>query len=84
MNKSREKTLYVVVRANSTSGKFVVCKDGYIKEEFYADSIFASAKWHEVENHCQCGDLAITAGHFTNKREAEREAKRINREERND
>jgi len=69
---SREYTQYVVTRQNGNSGPYVVREDGYLVKKWARDH------WETIQDTCQCGNLAITAGHFTNKREAERVAYNLN------
>ena len=79
--KKRVKSQYVVVRSNGNSGSFVVANDGTVTESFFADSMFSVPAWHETDNACQCGDQAVTVGHFTNRRQAEVACRRANKEE---
>lgn len=67
MVRRRYAAVYVVVRANSTTGPWVVVRDGYVTYDDYYE--------------CACGDKADTRGHFTNRRVAERDAREANADE---
>jgi hypothetical protein len=79
-NRTRTVEQYVVVRTNGNSGAFVVARDGQITQERYADSMVSAPTWHTIKDSCQCGSMAVTAGHFTSRRDADRAAVKANQE----
>ena len=70
---------YVVVRENGDSGAFIVRRDGQATQEFYLGGS-GDSNWHTISNTCQCESQAVTAGHFTSRRDANRAAFKANEE----